>query len=421
MHPEAGGRVARVHAAAERLDPLPHPDEAVASSDARERRQLLARAAAVLDVESNVVRAPAQGHGRVVARRVAQRVRERLLRGAVERKARVGGQRPRLALDLQVHVEVEPAEAGDESRELVDRSRVAPQRADRAPGIGEALPRELHRARESLPDGGRGTVAAGEQPRALELDRPCRQRVGKHVVQLARDAAALGDRGGVRLGVAGVLEPREEHLDLVAALVRLPHGVRRDRQHETQKRGSRNRLGDVIARQSDHKIEPGDDRRRDRSGNSEWEPCHRDENGDARRDVDESVRMQGGQREARSADHERRQELRPGRRAFPFAPERRSDPHGVRRDRERDGEPGARQPCRGIAERRGHGDDGDGDPAERSQPRALPQAALDRTAEAVARGVREDEPAPRPRRPTARPRRRRCARAACGRRGGGAS
>ena len=49
-------------------------------------------------------------------------------------------------------------------------------------------------------------LAVGELARALELDRRTRQRVGEHVVQLAGDPAALGQRRRAGLLVAGVLK-----------------------------------------------------------------------------------------------------------------------------------------------------------------------------------------------------------------------
>ena len=62
-----------------------------------------------------------------------------------------------------------------------------------------------------------GAAVAGEQPRALELQRERRQRVREHVVHVARDAAALGQRG--RLGVRGarLAQLLDQRLGLVAA------------------------------------------------------------------------------------------------------------------------------------------------------------------------------------------------------------
>ena len=57
------------------------------------------------------------------------------------------------------------------------------------------------RALEALDHLGVGAAVARQQPRALELQRERGERVREHVVQLARDAAALGQRG--RLGVRG--------------------------------------------------------------------------------------------------------------------------------------------------------------------------------------------------------------------------
>jgi hypothetical protein len=77
---------------------------------------------------------------------------------------------------------------------------VAAQRADRGARLVEAVGREVVRALDRRDDLGVGVAVAREQPRALELQRQRRQGVREHVVHVAREPAALGQRR--RLGVA---------------------------------------------------------------------------------------------------------------------------------------------------------------------------------------------------------------------------
>ena len=61
---------------------------------------------AVVDRQPGAVALVAHDDGRARARRVARDVRQRFLRAAVEREARIGRERPRLAFDPQRHVEI---------------------------------------------------------------------------------------------------------------------------------------------------------------------------------------------------------------------------------------------------------------------------------------------------------------------------
>src|SRR5258708_23511039 len=61
-------------------------------------------------------------------------------------------------------------------------------------------------------------LSLGQLARALKLDGQSGQRVGEHVVQLAGDAAALGQGGRGRLRVTCVLELGQEYLGAVLAL-----------------------------------------------------------------------------------------------------------------------------------------------------------------------------------------------------------
>jgi len=55
--------------------------------------------------------------------------------------------------------------------------------------------------------------ALGEHARALQLERGTREGIGEHVVELAGDAAALGDRRRPHLLLARVLKLSHQHLD----------------------------------------------------------------------------------------------------------------------------------------------------------------------------------------------------------------
>ena len=166
---------------------------------------------AVVDRQRGAVGLVAHGDGRARAGRIARDVRQRLLRAAVEREARIGRERPCLALDPQRHVEVHVGlVAVDQRRELRRRvgsasPRSAPTawRAFASPALTSSLARSIASLQTAA-----GVLAVGELPRPLELDRGAGERMREHVVQLARDPAALGDRRRARLLIARILELR---------------------------------------------------------------------------------------------------------------------------------------------------------------------------------------------------------------------
>ena len=71
-------------------------------------------------------------------------------------------------------------------------------------------------------------LAFGELPGPLELDRGAGERVREHVVQLAGDPTALGDRRRAGLLIARVLELCQQDLGPVLALPRLLEELRDD-------------------------------------------------------------------------------------------------------------------------------------------------------------------------------------------------
>ena len=80
--------------------------------------------------------------------------------------------------------------------------------------------------------------AVGELARPLQLDRGARQGVREHVVQLARDPAALGDCRCTGLLIARILKLGHQQLGLVLALPRPPEELRHDpQQHRHQHLG----------------------------------------------------------------------------------------------------------------------------------------------------------------------------------------
>ncbi len=102
--------------------------------------------------------------------------------------------------------------------ELSDAGQlVAAERSDRLAGAGEAVAHQLAGALDRRVQRWLRVLALGQLARRLELDRRARQRMREHVVQLARDPVALGDRRRARLLLAGVLELCEEQLRPVLA------------------------------------------------------------------------------------------------------------------------------------------------------------------------------------------------------------
>ena len=144
-------------------------------------------------------------------------------------------------LSVTSAVEVVP-EARDERLELRDaRQLLAAQRADGLPGVGEAVPDELAGAVDRGAQLCAASLALGELPRALQLDRRAGERMREHVVQLARDPAALRDRRRPRLLLARVLELGEQQLGPVLARARLLQEVGDEPEQGGEQRGGENR------------------------------------------------------------------------------------------------------------------------------------------------------------------------------------
>ena len=113
--------------------------------------------------------------------RIANDVRQRFLRAAVEREARVGRERPRVAFDRQrdVRVHVGP-EARDERLELIDAGQVvASERADGLTGTGKPVPDQFAGTVDRRTHLGARVLPLGQLPRALQLNRGARRARGR--------------------------------------------------------------------------------------------------------------------------------------------------------------------------------------------------------------------------------------------------
>ncbi len=120
---------------------------------------------------------------------------------------------------------------------------VAAQRADGLLCISQSrlgqVGRPLDRGAQAFADRLPGGHLAG----ALQLDGQAGQRVGEHVVQLAGDAAPLGQRGRSGLALACVLELGQQQLGAVLALAAAPDELARHRQQQAQQRRGDGGLG----------------------------------------------------------------------------------------------------------------------------------------------------------------------------------
>ena len=183
--------------------------------------------------------AVAEHDGRGRAGRVAGDVGERLLGAAVEREARVRRKRARAALDRQRHVGVRVVSEG--RRRATRAARRSGSSSPRsAPTACRAFARPSRTSSPARSIAARDLrarlLALGELARALQLDRRTGERVGEHVVELARDPAALRHRRRPQLLLAGILELGEQQLGRVLARARLLDEVGDQREQRAQQR-----------------------------------------------------------------------------------------------------------------------------------------------------------------------------------------
>ena len=165
-------------------------------------------AAVVGDLDLDGVALVADDDLRARAGGVLGRVGERLLDDPVRGEVDAAGERGRLALDPQLDRLAGVAGARGERvdvREARRRGRVGVRRADEPAELGQRLARDRPDQRGDL----RGAlgVAVDDAVGAAGLDRDHADVVRDRVVQLARDAHALGDHRGARLARADAARP----------------------------------------------------------------------------------------------------------------------------------------------------------------------------------------------------------------------
>ena len=215
----------------------------------------------------------------------------------------------------------------------------------------------------------------GELAGALELDGQAGQRVGEHVVQLAGDAAAFGQRGRGGLGLLRVLELGQQQLGAVLALAAAPDELACYREQQAQQHRGDGRLGGGLFGQADRHGERGRDRP---SGDRGWDgrqPDRSDPHSHAGRYLDRPVRLQYSQRNPAAADQRDDRGLRGRAAASPADADRGGDRRGVHRQHDGHRQAGAVQARRGMSLRaRGHHDRQEHH-AQRPQRLPLPVAA----------------------------------------------
>ena len=130
--PPSGSR-ARLHDAAVHRRALAHADEAVAAARVAQLVVVARALAVVLDAQHHLVRLVGDRHACARARRVLERVGERLLDDPVRGQVDAGGQLDRVAGHAQLHAQPGVARA---SRQLVRRARCSarPRAAPRRRG-----------------------------------------------------------------------------------------------------------------------------------------------------------------------------------------------------------------------------------------------------------------------------------------------
>ena len=290
-----GGRLGK-QLTAEQLGALAHPGQAVAISGETEADgHGSAGVRVILDHEHGALREIGQLHLDALRRGVAAHVRQRLLGGAVDGKSRVGRELARRPLDLDGHRQAAllPKRVREHADPLGSRQLIAARGGDRSACIlqpaGGDVVSLVQRARDVLV----GAPVAREQARALELQRQRREGVREHVVQLAREPAALSGARlrGPRLG---------QH---VALLAQLAH---QSQQQEDQDSADRQRQRPAVPRD-----QGGGEERDQRAGERQspaqaLEPQRGHDRDEDRRRRPDAVRLHHGERRRRRRHGEER-------------------------------------------------------------------------------------------------------------------
>ena len=327
----------------------------------------------ILDREDRPVRCVAHRHGHRGARRVAGDVGEGLLGAAEQRQARVGGQRAGGAVDPQGRLRAGvPAEVFDQGAYLVHRGQpVAPQRTNGLPCVGEPFLGQVRRPLQRGTQRAAGRLAVGELAGPLELDRQAGQGVREHVVEFTRDAAALGERRGGCLCLAGVLQLGHQQFGAVLAVPPAPDELAGHRQQQAQQcRGEGGLCGGLLGQRDRH----GEGARDQHGGHDrgpQREPHRGDPDANARRYLGWPVRLQRGQGHPAPADEPDQQDLEQVATPGPGDCHRRGDRYRVPRQGEAHSQPDAGQARGGMAVQPGRDDDRDEHPAHRPEQLAL--------------------------------------------------
>ena len=227
-----------------------------------------------------------------LAGRVLARVGQPFL-GRPERDlADLLGQRPRRAGDGEVHGRVAGRLVlpGQRGQLIGQRRRVLAQGQDGPAGRGQALPGQRPGPVDALDRLGQFGVVRGQRGRGqqalggLQVDRHRGQRVGQHVVDVAGDPGSFGERGRVRLGLAGaaglgqhvlgLLGPDQE---LAAGQAHAPEpgeGERVTQQHPGGRPGGQRRdqePGDGLSQDPERQFGPEPDARAEGRGAADGE------------------------------------------------------------------------------------------------------------------------------------------------------
>jgi len=86
-------------------------------------------------------------------------------------------------------------------------------------------------------------LALAEAPRALQLDRQAGEGLRQYIVQIAGDPGPLSEDRRPGLGVAGILQPGEQHLGALLVLSGPAHAQRHDREYRAERQLRRRDCG----------------------------------------------------------------------------------------------------------------------------------------------------------------------------------
>jgi hypothetical protein len=293
-----------------------------------------------------------ESHLDAVAGAVAEHVGERLLGGAVERQAGLGGQLARRARDDQARL---PGGGVDELLEaLRPRQLVAAQGGDGVARLGQPVGGQPVGVLDGVDDLGIRVTVARQQAGALELQREGGERVGEHVVHVARDAPALGQRHRLRVRGARLAQLVDQLLGLLPALGQ-PH----DEPHDEEPGDDRDGDGDDGLRRA-LGAEAGGDRDADhREGahgerGAQLEAQRGDDDHVVHDAVRDAGRLQRDQQARRDADDEQSGE--PGGGGPPVARDAQGDPRHEGDDADGHQRAVAAQPRLRLGEERGDDD-----------------------------------------------------------------